>query len=536
MLKRGSLDSVNFHALARETEPILRSTRLQKFSQLTTYDFVLSFRAPGQTHRLLVSLHPEQSRFHLVTTRQPPAQIPSAFVMLGRKHLQGIFLSGFEHRDLERVLHLVFENRWRLVVEMPGRPNNLVLVKPDGTVAQSFTRDDRTRAKSTYQWPPRPTKPVANQVPAGELKSLLETVSGSLSERLLRCCFGLSKPCARQLAAEDSLEALVSGWSLFWKRLEEGPWQPGLSQGELTFLAQPGDLIYPTMSAAAEARWQTASRAPGLEDERKELTKRLTKLRQKASLKKERRLTDLKRAQSAASDKMKADLLLSYSHQVPPGSDIVTLNDWNGQPVPIALDGRLSVADNAQRLYQRYKKKQRAVEFLQEQVPQAQHEIDFLDELLLAVELSQSKFDLAEIRQALPSRAGRRRLAQPSSGPRRFLHRGTELLVGRNPIQNDQLRHQAAQEDLWFHARDIPGSHVIIRTAGAEPHPSTLEAAATLAGRFSKASQSPKVTVNYTLVKYLKKPPGSPPGRVLYRKEKTMVVDPTRVIEGLESL
>jgi len=236
------------------------------------------------------------------------------------------------------------------------------------------------------------------------------------------------------------------------------------------------------------------------------------------------------------------ELVLAHSRAIPPRAERVTLPDWEGNPVEITLDPRTSAVDNAQRLFREYRRLQRAQQALQAPIARVRAEIDFLDEVLLALEAATTAQEVEEIRQLWreerPGSAGRpqRRMQAPSPGPRRHTHDGFTLLVGRNPRQNEKLTLKvAARDDLWFHARNIPGSHVILRTAGRVPGEATLLAAAVLAARHSKAASASSVEVVCTPVHRVRKPPGSPPGKVLYRGERTFLVDPAARVEGLDA-
>lgn len=508
------------HALVRELDQELPGGRLQKFSQLTDQEFVLHFRKPGRTLKLLISLRPGESRLHLVDGDLPPAQVPSAFVMLGRKHLEGKPLEAVEQPGLERIAHLIFAGGYRLVLEIPGRSNNLVLTDPEGKVLGLFQGSPNLRPGRPYRPPERPDLPTAWDLDAAEAAEL------EAQGRLTSSVFGLPGRFVHQ--ARD--------WDAFWRQLREGPLEPGLdTRGRPVF--QGGDLT--SMQQAVQAAYAGASTAPGLEDKRRLLLKDLGRRLDKARRKLDKRRLDQSRARGAEGDKLKGDLLLAYSSSLDAQAGRVSLPAWEADqpPVEIELDRALSVADNAQQYYARYRKKKRAQEALEDLIEQARGEVTFYEEMVLAAEQAEDVDDLAEVRSALPSRRVRKKTPAPSSGPRRFRANGFELLVGRNPAQNDQLTGRlAARDDLWFHAREIPGSHVILRTAGRAPREEDLLAGAVLAARYSQAASSPKVEVIYTQVKYLKKPPNSPPGKVIYRNEKSILVDPAQEVPGLEAL
>lgn len=513
-----SIDSVGLFALNTEIKPALEGCFLQKISQLTELDFGLHFRRPGDSLRMVLCLRPEKARWHRISGRFPQAQVPSSFIMLCRKYCEGKKLLRLEHPDMERLFKLHFSSEFTLVVELLGRKNHLLLLNPDGKILGAVPSSPRFRPGRVYEPPEPAAVPHFHQLeapPAGD--DPLEGV------------FGLPKFRWRRLQEQ------AGGWSALVARLRQGNFSPGLDKERLLLDADPPQ--FDSLAQAEAARWGEQAEQPGLEQEKKELRRRLKKLRDKAERKRDKRDRDLSNARRAEGDKLKGDLLLTYASKVGHRRDSIELTDWEGRPLTIALDPQLRATDNAEKYYQRYKKKLRAQPILEDLVSQSDQELAYLDELELALDLAESRLEVEEIQRNLPSRTKRKRPAAPSSGPRKFRYRGFEMLVGRNPAQNDRLvTLVAARDDLWFHIRDAAGSHVILRRGGREPDPEVLQVAATLAARYSRSASENKARVNYTQVRYLKKPPGAPPGKVLYREEKTMLVEPDFSPPGLEAL
>ena len=522
-----SLDAIELFLVVNELAPLLHDARLQKLSQLTEHDYGLHFRAPGHSRRVLLSLRPEKTRIQLIEERFPPAKVPSSFTMLCRKHVQGKPLKHLTQAGLDRRLHLRFVDDVELVAELFTRQANLILLHPTGKVLGAHSYDGRVRPGRPYAAPEKGDLPDAFEVDGATVAA----GEGPLSRRV----FGLPRRLALDL---EQAPDLATAWDEFFAGLLRGPYRPGLdAKDRLCHDAGPDDRSFDTFWQALAARWPSETRQPGLEQDRQILDRRLKKLEEKTALKLQRRERDLERSLEASGDKLKGDLLLTYPHKVSRRSKSVELPDWEGNPLKVALDPLLSVAENAERYYKKYKKKLRAQDILVDQVEKARQELEFFQELRMACSQAEDAVELDEIRQQLPNRRARKGPARPTSGPRRFRFDNFELLVGRNPAQNDHLvLRVAARDDLWFHARDIPGSHVILRRGGRQPGPEVLEAAATLAARYCRASTSTKVRVNYTEIRYLKKPPGVPPGRVLYRNEKTMLVEPARQLEELETI
>ncbi len=524
---RKSLDSVNLRALVLELRELLVGATLQKFSQLTESEYWLMFARREdegwQRRTLLVSLSLEESRLHLVTSSKPGAQTPSSFSMLVRKHLLDNRLEAIEHPDLERVVYFRFGHNCELIASIPGRDNNLVLTR-SGKVLGAHKLGGGVRPGKPFAPPEQPGMPSADQVSEEQLLAL----AGHISEiTLLGAVFGLSKAQARELAR-------TGGWDEFWEDLRSRR-RPGVTpSGKLTFRCGPDDTPYPTMQEAAEAAWGAESVAPGLDRHRATARRTLDKLVARAHRKRDNVTADLEQARSYARLQHEGDLILANLALLQQGGKAT---DWEtGDEVDLKLDPQLSAQANAEKRYRTARRRKRALGPLTEMLAKVAEEVEFLAEMQLAVERSTSEIELQEVMRSLPTPV-KTKAVRPTVGPRKYRLEGFDILVGRNPAQNEVLATRvAARDDLWFHAREIAGAHVIVKTAGRAPGPRVLEAAAVLAARHSKAASDTRVPVCYTLAQKLKKPPNSPPGKVLYKGEETVFVDPRQELAELETL
>lgn len=540
-----NLDGFNASALLQELQPLLQSSRLQKFSQLTEFDFLMQLRAPGITHKLLLSLHPEESRFHLLEGPPPPAIVPNAFVMLCRKRLGGCRLEETFQMSLDRKIILRFHSGFGLVFDWAGRPSALALLQweddSEPKVVSHFPSRGRLRKGSLYTSEPftRPTPLEVSMETAWEsLKSVppqtpLEDALGelfSLWPPLWRKRFRLQ--CGNKLVGETTHPAFERAWANILSTLSNGPshFKPAIENDkELTYCAQ--DAQFKSLAEAAQARWLSEGQAPGVADFRSDLLKTLKKNREKAVRKLTKRELDRRGAESAPLDQMKGDLLLAYAIGLARGTESFRTNDWEGRPLTIALDPKLNPTENAERYYLRSKKKRRALEVLAEQIGNAETEIEMWDDLIYSAESSENQTDLEQVRKSMPSSQAREKKRKtpevPSSGPRRYQHGEFQILVGRNPVQNEKLSIKtAAKDDHWFHVRQGAGSHVLIRTAGLEPPEETVLAAAWLAAKHSSSARSGAVEVVTTRARFLKKPKQGPLGKVIYRQETELIVSP----------
>jgi len=456
---------------------------------------------------------------------------------------------------LDRRIELCFESGCSLVFDWAGRPSSLLLLnteerKPLGLYPPRgrFRRNEPYLIEAPSQ--PSPVELDAESAwakieelpPDTDVRDALDQISAYWSPLWKR---RLKKWVAAQRVSELEKQTFQEAWSRIVTPLQpnsgdSGPaWSAAIeSDGELSYCAQ--DPSFQSLQECAQARWLDSSLAPGVSDFRDELVKKLKKSREKAARKLEKRKKDRKGAESAPMDQMKGDLLLAYAANLKRGSDKFDTFDWEGRPLSIPLDPSLSGHKNADRYYNKAKKKRRALSVLEVQIEKAVSEIEMWDELLFAAQTSENRTDLEQVRRHMPTaqRTQKRHTIPqgPSSGPRRFVHNGFAILVGRNPAQNEQLSLKtAAKDDHWFHVRQGAGSHVLIRAAGKEPPTDTLEAAAWLAAKYSQSCDSPTVEVVTTRARFLKKPKGGSTGKVIYRQETEIVVNPTSGLpEGLE--
>ncbi|MBX3172718.1 MAG: NFACT family protein [Candidatus Eremiobacteraeota bacterium] len=492
---------------------------VQKISQVAEYDFLLAFRlGPKQNLRLLLSLQPNQPALRWWRGSKPQASVPSSFTMQCRKHLQGRSLDRLESLYPERALKLV-GREYSLILELMERQPNLVLVTASGLVAGAFRLKDRgLRLRRPYTLPSRPDLPDASTLSAYQWEELF-LEGANLNERT----FGLSKAaCARldrlmrtELPLEERIQTALGD---FWKltldgyaaeRLANGRlsiWGSGAARGLLDLEQEQAEEPLPALEAA---RQRTLQR----------LKKGLSKLQQRLGKLDE----DKAKLAQAGVLQRQGELLLTYQHQVARGADHVQLTDWDGETVHrIALDPALPVAVQARKLMKRASKYRRSAPILSARVAQTYEEIARLQEAVFSAEQAETLEDLEE-----PKSAGKLQRPQ-GSGPRRYQLNGFTFLVGRSPRQNDELiRKHSARDDLWFHVKDSPGAHVLLKTAGRSPEEAVVEAAAQLAAHYSSRAKDSRVLVSFTSAQRVKKPAGAAPGLVVYSDELTLWVNPS---------
>lgn len=542
-----NLDSVSLKAVVNESRPLLIGGILQKISQITRFDLLLHIRQPQQSIKIVINLQPSHTRLSLVEGKMPPAQVPTSFIMLLRKRLQGKRITGLSQCGLERAVALEFAD-WTLIIEIPGKQNNAILVNKSNIVMGllfSETRGERNlKPGKAYEPYAKPPKPDVSLVEAEHIRQALTAfLNCKAKASICHALFGIPPVHAGYLCQRAGIEpdglldelnvvTLTNTIANWCEQLSAGNYEPvSFPDGNVSpwTLGRPGEMRHANMRDALEC----GMALPGVEDAREELAKLVAKSKAKSERALANRIQDLENANSAPQYCLKGELLLAYLAQIPEGAPSVSLPDGHGNLIDIKLDEHLTPSDNAQKYFKEYKRLKRAQEALQAPIQQAEMEIRFDDEILLAIETSASIEELEEIRSLWQEEKGtcsercRRHATIKPLGPRRFRHNGFLILVGRNPRQNDRLTVKIASTgDLWFHARGIPGAHVLLRTAGRIPEIATIEAAAFLAAKYSRAAESTLVAVSYTDARHVHKPKGSPPGRVVMKTERTITVSP----------
>ncbi|MBQ4617789.1 MAG: NFACT family protein [Clostridia bacterium] len=574
-----ALDGGFVYCLAEELRASLLGARVDKIHQPSREELVIAMRSKSGTYKLYMSARVQSPRVHLVSETPENPSVPPMFCMLLRKRLGGGKLVALRQDGLERVLYFDFDCvnelgdpvRLTLSCEMTGRHSNIVLIEGD-KIVDAIKRVDFAMSETR---PILPNVEYAPPAPLADRLSLLdhdgaaitEAVrngrGGELSGALLSVTQGLSPLVCREIASLTLRRQSLSCDELTdeqWERLRFylDRVRAVLLTGErrVPYLLRSSDgtprefsYMLITQFGLSAVGAERASFSELLEEfyREKDRAERLRakshdmlKLLVNASARVERKLLR-QREELAASAKrdqkrLYADLLMAQTYAVPPGASEATLvnyYDENAASITVPLDPSLNAAANAQKYYKDYRKAQTAEKILQEQIAFGEQELRYLDSVLDALSRAATPTELAEVRRELVQsgyirETDKRRKAPTLLGPMRFRSTdGAEIAVGRNNMQNDQLTLRTAKgRDLWFHVKDIPGSHTVLFTEGAEPSEQAILEAAILAATHSKAAASSQVPVDYTLVKHVHKPSGAKPGMVIYEHQKTLYVTP----------
>ena len=530
------LDAICLTAVLEELRGTLEGGRIDKVYQPSRDEIVLAVRGAGENVKLLLSASPNGPRLHLTKeVRENPAQ-PPMFCMLLRKHLTGARFLRLEQPELERIVLLRLESTDELgdkvlrtlVLEAMGRRANLILLDGEDRIIDCVRRVEGDVAAGQrgvmpglfYRLPdPRPGLPPLLEREL-DFRSDGASREESLAEKLER------------LKAAVGPEGYVPYGLVREDKLVDFTFLPILQYGPDTQLRR-----YERFSRLMDDFYAGRATAEKVGQRGADLQKAVGRVRDRVA----RRVAQQELEREATRDRERkrelGDLLTSNLYALRKGMKTVRLADYydpEGREVDIPLDPLLTPQQNAARYYKEYNKAKTAEVVLGEQIEKGKRELEYLDSVLEAIVLAEGERDLAEIRQELTDTGYLRRGAKAAkrmkvaAKPMEFRSTaGLRISVGKNNTQNDLLTaKQAGKGDLWLHTQKIHGSHVILWTEGRTPDAGSIEEAAKLAAWFSQGRDGKKVPVDYTPVKYVKKPAGAKPGMVVYTTYQTAYVDP----------
>lgn len=538
-----SFDGFFLHHMTDELRKQLLYGRIQKINQPFNQELVLQIRSNRQNHKLLLSAHPVFSRIQLTRTAFENPAVPTTFIMVMRKYLQGATIENISQIENDRILEISVSNKNEigdnvaatLIIEIMGKHSNIILMdKASGNIIEAikhvaFSQNSyRTILPgSSYVTPPQTDKRNPFTISDEKLFEILHTED--LSARSLQNLFqGLGRDTAAELS-----QRLTSDKLKIFRAFFTSSTQATLTSKSFTpILFADSQKEFPSLSQLLDAFYQDKAERDRVNQQASELIHRVENELEKNRKKLKKQEQELVATENAEEFRQKGELLTTFLHQVPNNQDQVELdNYYTSEKITIVLDKALTPNQNAQRYFKKYQKLKEAVKHLTGLIEETKETIQYLESVETA--LSQANLtEITEIREELIQtgfiRRRQREKIQKRKKPEKYLSTDgqTIILVGRNNLQNDELTFKMAKkEELWFHAKDIPGSHVVI-TGNLHPSDDVKTDAAELAAYFSKARLSNLVQVDMIEVKKLNKPTGGKPGFVTYTGQKTLRVTP----------
>jgi len=580
-----AFDGITVAAIVKELQDTLTGGHIQKIAQPEADELLLNIKNNRTTYRLRISASASLPLIHLTEmTKQSPLTAPN-FCMLLRKHLGGARILSIEQMGFERVISIRMENlnelgdvvQKSLMVEIMGKHSNIIFVDDKNIIVDSIKHISGMVSSVREVLPGREyfipntlnkqnPLTVTTEVWNAELFQKPVSVAKALYSSLT----GFSSVMAQELAYRSHLDgdapiaslngnhksSLMNEYRALMEQIQAGNFSPCIvfdGPLPLEFAAVPLTMYEAMTCCKIESISQVIETFYGEKDTISRIRQKSVDLRKHVTTLLERsyKKMDLQRKQikdTEKKDKFKVygELLNTYGYQLTSEDTVLTcINYYNNEEVSIPVDGTLTPSENANKYFNKYNKMKRTFDAVSEQMKENQETIDHLESILTELDIARKEEDLQFIRQELvdygymkktATGKGKKNGRIPKSKPLHFQSSdGYDIYVGKNNYQNDELTFKVATgNDWWFHAKNMPGSHVIVKCNGEEPPIRTFEEAASLAAYFSKGKGADKLEIDYTQKKNVKKPNGSKPGFVVYYTNYSIVA--SSHIEGIKCM
>ncbi|MDD6189664.1 MAG: NFACT RNA binding domain-containing protein [Clostridiales bacterium] len=569
------LDAVCISGLAYELNNDISEMKIDKVQQPEKNVFILSLRGARGSSKLLISSGSGSARVHITKINRENPQTPPMFCMLLRKHLTGAKILSVTQPLAERMIDIELSAydemgvsvRRHLICEMLGKHPNLILTDEENRIIDCFRKIDADMSEKRqllpgmfYHLPPKPDKPELLYCSEEEFTAVLAAAPGerSADKWLVESFCGISPLGAREMACaasgnasvklnELSREDLVSVRNAFAEAVKEKRFTPCmLSDGD-----KPKDIYcfwvkqyenayrirsFDSFSELLDEFYTERERLEHVAQRGQAIQKTVKNLRDRTARKLAVQTEELKATFDRERFREYGDIIKANLYRMERGAKSLTAQNFYSEEcedIEIPLEPKLSPQQNAAKYYKQYNKAKNAEKYLTEQIENAEKELEYFESVLEELSRADGMKDISDIRRELTETGyireqNKKRMKTPESRPMEFVSRsGVKIYCGRNNLQNDKLTlKEAYRGDTWLHTQKIHGSHVIISTMGEEPDPETLEDAACIAAFYSKGRGGSKIPVDYTKVKYVKKPSGAKPGMVIYTDYKTIYVTP----------
>ena len=583
-----AFDGLTIANIAYELNRELTGARLYKIAQPEADELLLTLKTADGQKRLLISADASLPLVYLTDDNKPSPMTAPNFCMLLRKHLQNGRITGISQPGLERILHIDVEHldemgdlcKKTLVIEIMGKHSNVIFVNGDGTILDSIKRVSAAVSSVREVLPGKPYFVANTQdkldlfaMTDAEFKERLASKPQPAYKALYGSVTGISPILAQELchragvdgdrptaAMDDAAYAnLFQVMTALKTAIENGSFSPcvaydgktpaeyaaipltiyGAREGgnpESSSHAAPGEGYrvesFPSMSALLEYYYAEKNAQTRIHQRSADLRRVVQTILERNVKKYDLQLQQIKDTEKRETYRVYGELLNTYGYNAAPGAkSLEALNYYTNETIQIPLDPTLTAKENAQKYFDRYGKMKRTYEALTTLTEEVKAEIDHLESIATSLEIAQKEEDLTQIKEELIEsgyvhRKGPAKKVKITSKPFHYVSSdGFDIYVGKNNFQNDQLTFLfATGNDWWFHAKKIPGSHVIVKTEGKELPDRTFEEAARLAAYYSKGREQDKVEIDYVQKKHVKKPSGAKPGFVVYYTNFSMAV------------
>lgn len=577
-----ALDGLVIHSIVDELHKKLLGGKFDKVYQPENDEVVLHIRNNKENFKLVLSCSASNPRVYLASDykKENPINAPM-FCMLFRKYIQGGNIVNVSQVDFERIIKISVESFDELkekttkdiIIEIMGRHSNIILTHSSNNkiidsakrIPPSVSRVRQILPGQTYVLPPKQDK--LNPITDISLNSFVDTLSsfdGPIFKAIYSKFLGISPVIAKEICfranidenllvseiSSDDISKIYKEFHNLFKHIKDNIYNPCMvidtsidkvldfSCINLSLFSNLSIINDDSISKILENYYAT-------KDIKDRIHQRSSDLRKSISIKLDRLYNKLNKqekelieSENADIYKIKGELITSYIYMIEKGMESVEVSNFYDpeyKNIKISLNTNFTPSENAQKYFKKYNKLKTAKKEITSQMEITKEEIDYLENIMLSIENCENLAELMDIREELGkvgylrSKNNSKKETKLTTKPHEFVSsNGFKILVGKNNKQNDHLTLKvASNEDIWMHTKNIPGSHVIIKTEGKEVPDETIFEGAMLAAFFSKSKMSSQVPVDYTKKKNVKKPNGAKPGMVIYDTNNTVYVTPT---------
>lgn len=567
-----AFDGITIANIVHELNRNLLDGRINKIAQPETDELLLTIKTPGGQRRLSISASASLPLIYLTEGNKPSPMTAPNFCMLLRKHINNGRITKIWQPKLERIIHFEIEHldelgdlcKKELIVEIMGKHSNIIFCNEDGTIIDSIKHVSSQMSSvrevlpgRTYFIPDTMEKSDPLSVSFAEFQRVLTEKPMPLSKAVYTSFTGISPVVAEEICylsgidssltprelSEDLLTHLYRQFTLYFEEVTAGHFSPAIYYHG----AEPKEFsALPLTHFSQYIRKEYDSISRLLEDYYAEKNT-LTRIRQKSvdlrrvvqtALERNRKKYDLQAKQLRDTEnrekfKVYGELIHTYGYNLEPGAKkLEALNYYTNEMITIPLGSTKTPQENALKYFEKYNKQKRTFEALTSLIEETRDDISYLESVSNALDIALSEDDLTQIKEELIEsgyirRKFTKKKVKITSKPFHYLSSdGYHIYVGKNNLQNEELTfHFASGNDWWFHAKGIPGSHVIVKTNGEELPDRTFEEAGKLAAYYSKNRGSEKIEIDYIEKKHVKKPKGGKPGFVVYYTNYSLMID-----------
>ena len=576
-----AFDGIVVAGLVHELKQKLTDGRIAKIAQPEADELLLTIKSPCGQHRLLISANASLPLIYLTDTNKPSPITAPNFCMLLRKHISNSRITDISQPKLERIICFTIEHfdelgdlcQKKLIVEIMGKHSNIIFCSEDGTIIDSIKHvsaqmssvrevlpgrkyfiPDTMHKKDqlTTEW--KEFSLSVNDKPMSVAKALYTSFTGISPVTAEEICYlaGIDSTLPAKEYSQDVLFHLYTQFTIYLSAIKEGRFEPAIyydkqepkefSALELTYLSAYEKRLFPSVCEILRTYYSERSLITRIRQKSVDLRHIVQTALERNRKKYDLQMRQLKDTENRDKYKVYGELINAYGYNVPEGAkQMEALNYYTNETVTIPLDPTSTPQENAQRFFAKYNKQKRTFEALTQLIRETKDEISYLESIQTSLDIAMTEDDLAAIKEELSEtgyvrRKTVRKKIKLKNEPLHYISSdGFHMYVGKNNLQNDALTFDfAAGCDWWFHAKQAPGSHVIVKTNGEELPDCTFEEAGKLAAYYSSMRGSEKVEIDYIEKKHIKKPKGAKPGFVVYYTNYSLVIDSD--IRGIQKI